>query len=178
MPVFGPPGSRRFLERAGFRSVRELEPGESAGAGDLRITAVESRHAHGRGLLDRSSQTVGFEIAADRRVYFAGDTDLFEGMRDLAGDGLDLALLPVWGWGPTLGPGHLDPERAARAAAMLSPRVAIPIHWGTFFPLGLARLRPRHLDSPPRQFARFAARIAPQVEVRTLSPGESTALSA
>ena len=63
-------------------------------------------------------------------------------------DELDLALLPVWGWGPNLGPGHLDPERAARAAAMLSPRVAVPIHWGTFFPLGLAPLLPAAAQLP------------------------------
>ena len=52
-------------------------------------------------------------------------------MSELAGS-IDLALLPVWGWGPTLGPGHLDPARAATAAALIAPRVAVPIHWGTF----------------------------------------------
>jgi L-ascorbate metabolism protein UlaG (beta-lactamase superfamily) len=98
-------------------------------------------------------------------------------MERLAG-GLDVALLPVWGWGPSLGAGHLDPERAARAAALLAPRIAIPIHWGTFFPLGLARLRSSLVQAPPREFARRAAELAPQVDVRVLSPGESTSLSA
>ena len=28
-------------------------------------------------------------------------------------EGIDLARRPVWGWGPRLGPGHMDPERAA-----------------------------------------------------------------
>ena len=28
-------------------------------------------------------------------------------------DPLDVALLPIWGWGPTLGPGHMDPLGAA-----------------------------------------------------------------
>jgi len=123
------------------------------------------------------AETVGFEVAGGHRLYFAGDTDLFDGMEELAGE-LDLALLPVWGWGPSLGAGHLDPERGARAAALLAPRIAIPIHWGTFFPLGLARLRPGHLRAPPREFACQAAELAPQVEVRVLSPGESTSLSA
>jgi len=96
---------------------------------------------------------------------------------ELLGEGLDLALLPVWGWGPTLGPGHLDPERAARAAALLSPRIAVPIHWGTLYPLGLARLRPGPLRSPGWEFAARMREIAPQVEARVLAPGESTSLS-
>ena len=37
-------------------------------------------------------------------MYFAGDTDLFSGMKALRGE-IDLALLPVGSWGPTLGQG-------------------------------------------------------------------------
>jgi L-ascorbate metabolism protein UlaG (beta-lactamase superfamily) len=176
-PVFAPPGAGEFLARRGFIAVSELAPGESTRIGGLRIAAVEARHGHGRSPLFRHSQAVGFVVSGAKRVYFAGDTDLFEGMRALAGD-LDLALLPVWGWGATLGPGHLDPERAGHAAAMLFPRIAVPIHWGTFFPLGLARIAPRHLNAPPRDFAHWCARLAPQVDVRILVPGEATSLTA
>jgi L-ascorbate metabolism protein UlaG (beta-lactamase superfamily) len=175
-PVLAPPGAGGFLVRRGFTAVTELAPGESTRIGGLRIAAVEARHGHGRSPLFRHSQAVGFVVSGAKRVYFAGDTDLFEGMRALAGD-LDLALLPVWGWGATLGPGHLDPERAGRATAMLLPRIAVPIHWGTFFPLGLARIAPRQLHTPPRDFARWCASLAPQVEVRILAPGEATSLA-
>jgi len=88
---------------------------------------------------------------------------------------LDVALLPVAGWGPTLGPGHMDPLDAARAAQLIAPRIAIPVHWGTLWPIGLARRRPR-LEDPPRLFAERVASLAPSVEVRILSPGEGTAL--
>ena len=108
-------------------------------------------------------------------MYFAGDTDLFDGMRDLPG--VDVALLPVWGWGPTLGEGHLDPDRAAEAAALMRPRVAVPIHWGTFYPVGLKRWRPAPLHEPPERFAARVAALAPGVEVRVLAPGDSTPLS-
>lgn len=172
-----PRGGGRLFARRGFTAVRELAPGDAETIGSLRVTAVEARHRQGRGPLSRGAGVLGYELAGARRAYFAGDTDIFEGMGDLAGD-LDLALLPVWGWGPRLGAGHLNPERAARAAALLSPRIAVPIHWGTFFPLGLARLTPWQLRSPPRQFARWAAALAPQVEVRVLAPGEATSLSA
>ena len=126
--------------------------------------------------MERRSAAIGFLVEGERRVYFAGDTDLFEGMGELA-PGLDIALLPVWGWGPSIGTGHLDPERAARAAALLSPRVAIPIHWGSLYPLGLARVRPGPLRAPPREFAARVRELAPQVEVRVLSPGEATPLA-
>jgi L-ascorbate metabolism protein UlaG (beta-lactamase superfamily) len=175
-PIIAPPGAGRFLERRGFAAVTELAPGESATVAGVEITAVEARHGGGRGLLSGRSEAIGFELSGTSRVYFAGDTDLFDGMRALAG-GLDLALLPVWGWGPRLGPGHLDPERAARAAAMLSPRIVVPIHWGTLFPLGLSRVGRRHLSDPPLAFERRCRELAPQVDVRVLAPGEATSLS-
>jgi L-ascorbate metabolism protein UlaG (beta-lactamase superfamily) len=175
--LLAPPGAGEFLARAGFADVSELAPGESEPVAGVRITAVPAVHRGRRTPFGPRAETVGFEVAGGHRLYFAGDTDLFEGMEELAGE-LDLALLPVWGWGPSLGVGHLDPEHGARAAALLAPRIAIPIHWGTFFPLGLARLRPGHLRAPPREFARHAAKLAPQVEVRVISPGESTSLSA
>lgn len=193
-PVLAPPGAAEFIARHGFSDVRELAPGKSSEVGAVTVTAVEARHEAsrrrnplpvrlipgigGKGApeADPGREAVGFVVeGAGRRVYFAGDTDLFEGMGRLGP--LDLALLPIWGWGPTLGPGHLDPERAARAAALLSPRAVVPIHWGTLYPLGLARLRPGPLVDPPREFARWMGVLAPQVEVRALAPGESTSLA-
>ena len=57
-------------------------------------------------------------------MYFPGDTDLFPEMDTLAGH-VNVALLPVWGWGPTIGKGHMNPERAAEAAAVIRPRLAV-----------------------------------------------------
>ncbi|MET0304913.1 MAG: MBL fold metallo-hydrolase [Solirubrobacterales bacterium] len=175
-PIIAAPGSQEFLERRGFSAVSELAPGESSQVGAVTVTAVEARHSS-ESRFERESQAVGFLLdGRQQRIYFAGDTDLFDGMAEL-GPGLDLALLPIWGWGPSIGPGHLDPERAARAAALLSPRIVIPIHWGTLYPLGLARLRPDPLRSPPREFETWMRELAPQVEARVLAPGGATSLS-
>jgi L-ascorbate metabolism protein UlaG (beta-lactamase superfamily) len=176
VPVIGAPGSREFLERRGFSAVSELAPGESSPVGGVTVTAVEATHPS-ESRFERHSEAVGFLISGDqKRVYFAGDTDLFDGMAELRSE-LDLALLPIWGWGPSLGTGHLDPERAARAAALISPRIVIPIHWGTLYPFGLARLRPDPLRSPPRQFETWMRELAPQVQARVLAPSEATSLS-
>jgi L-ascorbate metabolism protein UlaG (beta-lactamase superfamily) len=160
----------------GFEQVIEVEPGAELELSGVSVRVVEARHDGRRRNYGAERPAVGYVLEGSRTVYFAGDTDLFDGMAALGE--LDLALLPVWGWGTSLGAGHLDPERAARAAAMLSPRIAVPIHWGTYFPLGLSRLRPRHLREPPAEFERLSAERAPQVEVRVLLPGASTALSA
>jgi L-ascorbate metabolism protein UlaG (beta-lactamase superfamily) len=177
VPVFASPGARGFIESLGFGDVRELAPGESAGVGDVRVTATEANHPAGGRRFERASRAVGFELTGQRRIYFAGDTDLFDGMEGIGEDGIDLALLPIWGWGTSIGAGHLDPKRAARAAALLSPRAVVPIHWGTLYPLGLARLRPGPLHAPPREFVAQMRALAPQVEARVLAPGETTSLS-
>jgi L-ascorbate metabolism protein UlaG (beta-lactamase superfamily) len=96
-------------------------------------------------------------------------------MSSMAPD-LDVALLPVAGWGPTLGSGHMDPLDAARAAALLRPRVAVPIHWGTLLPIGLASRHRASLGEPPRRFAAEVSRLAPDVEVRILEPGDEMKL--
>jgi L-ascorbate metabolism protein UlaG (beta-lactamase superfamily) len=120
---------------------------------------------------------IGYVVEAGARIYFAGDTELFEEMRAID-DALDLALLPVWGWGPRLGPGHLDPVTAAESLRMLRPRLAVPIHWGTYTPVGAPRLWPWLTADVGDRFAREAARLAPEVEVRVLGAGESLVLSA
>jgi L-ascorbate metabolism protein UlaG (beta-lactamase superfamily) len=170
-----PAGGRSLLERAGFDDVREVRAGAVVELGDLRVEAVPASHPGGRRPLGPDADALGFVIAiGETSVYFAGDTDLFDEMSEL-GD-VDLALIPVWGWGTSIGEGHLDPARAAEAIRRLRPRVAIPIHWGTFLPIGTARRHHHRLYEPPREFARLAARVAPQVEVRVLEPGESTTL--
>ncbi|HVY78308.1 MAG TPA: MBL fold metallo-hydrolase [Solirubrobacterales bacterium] len=175
VPLLVPRGAAPLFERHGFSRVSELAPGDSIAVGAIAVTAVEARHSgERRGF--RGAEAVGYLLEGRRRVYFAGDTDIFAGMEGL-GAGLDLALLPIWGWGPSLGPGHLDPERAARAAALLSPRMVVPIHWGTLYPLGLARFRPGPLRSPPREFLARMRALAPQVEARVLEPGEAVSLA-
>jgi L-ascorbate metabolism protein UlaG (beta-lactamase superfamily) len=176
VPLLVPAGAREFFARIGFRIVTELAPGESGRVGQLTVTAVDAHHDAGRRRFAKEAKAVGFLIRGCRSVYFAGDTDYFEGMSDLDRE-LDLALLPVWGWGPSLGAGHLDPAGAARAAAAISPRLAVPIHWGTLYPFGLDRFKGERLRRPGQEFAERLHELAPHVETRVLSPGESTSLA-
>ena len=173
VPLVVPVGGARLFERRGFGSVSELAVGQSIEVGALTVSAVEAVH-DGAGKGTRDAEAIGFLVSGSRLVYFAGDTDLHDAMSDLRG--VDLALLPIWGWGPSLGAGHMDPERAARAAALIEPKVLVPIHWGTLYPSFLHRLRPEPLSAPPLELARWMKELAPQVEVRVLSPGETTSV--
>jgi L-ascorbate metabolism protein UlaG (beta-lactamase superfamily) len=166
-----PRGAGRFFARHGFTAVEELAPGESIEVGAVVVSAVDAIHDGGR-VPPRHGPAVGYLIAGTRRVYFAGDTDLFDGMSGLGEP--DVALLPIWGWGPSLGAGHMDPRAAAEAAAMIRPRIVVPIHWGTLYPRFLKHLRPDPLFMPPQEFARAIDDLASEVELRLLAPGMST----
>jgi L-ascorbate metabolism protein UlaG (beta-lactamase superfamily) len=152
--------------------VEEVEPKDRLSIDRVHFAVVEAVHSGRREPFGPEGQAIGCVIEGSRTVYFAGDTDLFPGMGVLAGR-LDVALLPVWGWGPSVGEGHLDPQRAAEAVALIGPKLAIPIHWGTF---ALPWARDGGSDRPAREFAKLAAELAPEVEVRVLAPGESAEL--
>jgi L-ascorbate metabolism protein UlaG (beta-lactamase superfamily) len=168
--VLVPAGAGGLLRRRGFRFVREVAPEDEVDLGAVRVRVTHAEHAAGFRVGTGKTQPVGYVIAGTRTVYFAGDTDLFQGMGALGR--IDVALLPVAGWGPRLPAGHLDPAGAVGALELIEPRVAIPIHWGTYAPWR----PPRGDDAPAKAFAELAASIVPAVDVRVLRPGQSCPL--
>jgi L-ascorbate metabolism protein UlaG (beta-lactamase superfamily) len=173
-PLVVPRGATRWAARGGAEEIREIGVDETISIAGVEVTAVRAVHdGHRDGRRGPGAEVLGYVIrGGGRTIYFAGDTDVFAEMSELGS--IDVALLPVWGWGTSVGAGHLDPARAARALELIRPRVVVPIHWGTFFPLGLQKLRPLYLSEPPLELARLAARLTPEVEVRVLEPGSET----
>jgi L-ascorbate metabolism protein UlaG (beta-lactamase superfamily) len=175
VPMVVPRGVGKLAAKAGASEVTELSAGERATVAGVEFTATEAAHDGRRDPWHADTDPLGYVLdAGGRRVYFPGDTDLFDGMSELAP--LDACLPPISGWGLTLGSGHLDPVSAAESLRRLRPSLAVPIHWGTLYPAGLRRLMPGHRRQPEVEFARRAAEVAPEVEVRILQPGESTSL--
>lgn len=169
-PLVVPKGGATMLRRAGRTSVVEASPGDQLELGGIQIRATPAEHKGSGGL--RKGDAIGFLLQGSASVYFAGDTDLFDAMAELAP--VDVALLPIWGWGKRLGEGHLDPRRAATAAGVVGARIAVPIHWGTY--------RPVHhrsgdtLTEPPLEFRRAVAELAPATRVEVLALGETLEL--
>ena len=167
-----PPGAGPFLSRAGFSEIVELLPGESVEVAGARVEATQAEHGGRRHPRGPRAPALGFVVRGERSVYFAGDTDLFDEMAELGP--VDVALLPVAGYSPRLGPGHLDERRAAEAARLVQASVAVPIHWGTF--RAFSQRGGAWFTGPGDGFAACAAELAPEVDVRVLSPGESLGL--
>jgi L-ascorbate metabolism protein UlaG (beta-lactamase superfamily) len=170
-----PRGAGALMLKNHLHEFIELEPGESLRFGGLTIRAVPADHSGDRPPNGPTGPAMGYLIeGSDTRIYFAGDTDLFPGMAEMGAP--DIALLPVGGWGPTLGRGHMDPLRAARALELIRPRIAVPIHWGTFWPRGLGRVRVQLKTQGGERFRQQAAEIAPDVQVLVVQPGHRVPL--
>ncbi|MFJ2889723.1 MBL fold metallo-hydrolase [Streptomyces sp. NBC_00696] len=178
------PGTRLLVPRGALRAVpglrrlrqlriEEVAPGDQTRVGDLVVRTVPARH-DGRRLPvgPHRSPALGYVVEGEARTYFAGDTGLFDDMAKEVGP-VDVALLPVGGWGPYLGEGHLDAGRAAQALARLAPRSAVPVHYGTYWPIGMDAVRPHEFHTPGDEFVRIAAQLAPSVSVHRLGHGES-----
>jgi L-ascorbate metabolism protein UlaG (beta-lactamase superfamily) len=97
---------------------------------------------------------------ANKRIYHAGDTGLFYDMKLLAEEKpIDVALLPI-GDNYTMGP-----DDALRAALLLTPRLVVPMHFGTF----------EVIEQDPHAFA-DRTKQATGIEVVVMSPGQRLSL--
>ena len=163
----------RGLGRSAAGRCVELAPGEETAVGPVRVRAVKAAHPGGRGpWSSMTAPALGFVVEGAARTWYAGDTGLFD---EMSGFGpLDLALIPVGGWGPTLhGHEHLDAAGAAEALRRVRASWAVPVHWGTFWPVGLGRVRQHMFREPGDRFAEHAGRTAPDSQVRVLAHGET-----
>lgn len=168
VPVVAPAGAGALI--GGGRVIHGLEPGQELELAGVTIRATPAFHQVRRRFRDVAA--LGF--VAGERVYFAGDTDVFDEMADLGP--IETALLPVWGWGTSLGPGHMDPAAAAEAVALIRPRTAVPIHWGTYFPVHAGRRGHPLLREPPQEFARLVEEQTGDTRVVVPTVGERVVL--
>jgi L-ascorbate metabolism protein UlaG (beta-lactamase superfamily) len=185
--IVAPRGTTRMLIRAApqFSSrVDELAPGDVVDLGGVVIRAVSAAHDGRRHPLSHHrGPALGFVIESatecPTRVWFAGDTGLFAGMSDLWP--IDVAVIPVGGWGPTLGPTHLDPVQAAEAVRRVGANDSIPIHYGTFWPTGLRSLSPhvfqQRFIEPGARFAAALKQSCPASTAHLLSAGATATIA-
>ena len=105
--------------------------------GDVEVRLVRADHAH-RQMPHRPNDAHGHLLRGPSgAVWVAGDTSLYPEMSllaEMAGGSIDVAVVPIGGWGPRLSPGHMDPGQAATAVALSGARWAVPVHWGTLHP--------------------------------------------
>ena len=168
-----PAGVARLLRSRKTGPVHELDWGESLSVARTTLHSVPALHFSGRGLFDRN-QTLwcGYVIeAADRIVYFAGDTgfgDHFERIRARFG-APRLALLPIGAYEPRwfMSPVHMAPDEALRAHKILAAKTSIAIHHGTF------QLGDEGIDTPKKRLRE----CVPGDSFLVLDNGQSVTLS-
>ncbi|MCA5893191.1 MBL fold metallo-hydrolase [Isoptericola sp. NEAU-Y5] len=201
VPVLAASSSARWLRGRGVRGValegawvvagrvETWRSGPWHDVGGVQVRLAPAVHGH-RPMPHRPNAATGHLVrlrgrgagtgagAAGPTVWAMGDTERFGSMgrvRDLAGGRLDVALVPVSGWGPRLSGGHLGPWQAAEVCAEAGVGVAIPVHWGTLHAPGGRHLPRGWMDRAGDAFAAAAARVAPATDVVVLRPGESWA---
>ena len=129
------PGRRGRGDRARSGRERPRPPG-------VEVEAVHAEHVGARRPLSKALPALGYVLPGSPSIWFAGDTDLYDGMEELRGR-VDVALIPVAGWGPKVGEGHMDAERAARAVEIIEPEGRDPDPLGHLHGADLPHPRPR-----------------------------------
>jgi len=149
-----------FIAEQGVKQTMGMNLGGTAQLADVAATMVEAKHSactQDKDGTRYAGVAAGYVLTvADGPVlYHAGDTAVFSDMkliRDLYHP--DVAMLPIGGF-YTMGP-----KEAAVAAQFISPKVVLPIHFGTFPPL----------TGTPDE---LAALLGKEIEVARLTPGSS-----
>ena len=176
VPVLTAAENAAWLRRKGIAAALAVgEDWVDVGTTGVRVRLVRADHRN-RPMPHRPNAANGHLVRAPGlAVWLAGDTSLYPEMAHLprlAGGRVDLAVVPVGGWGPRLSPGHLDPEQAARACAATEARHAMPVHWGTLHAPLFSSFPRGWLDTPGEAFAEALRRHAPQCRPIVLRPGE------
>jgi L-ascorbate metabolism protein UlaG (beta-lactamase superfamily) len=102
--------------------VRVVKPGDTLTVEGVRIEAVPAYNT-AKQFHPKQKGYVGFIVhSGDRSIYHAGDTDLIPEMKNFK---VDVALLPIGGTYT------MTASEAAKAANIIKPKVAIPMHYGS-----------------------------------------------
>ena len=141
-----------------LENVRDPNKGGTVDVDGTTFTLTHAQHSSSNNDLEYMGEPCGIVVGADgKRVYFAGDTNVFGDMQLIARlYEPDVAVLPIGG--------HytMDPKEAALALEFLGVKRCVPCHYGTF-PV---------LKGTPDELAK----LAPGVTVERLEPGDSVTL--
>ena len=166
------------VREMGAQKVREMDWGEAAEIGGVRITAEPCHHWSARGMFDRNETLWASYVVAhgNSRLLFIGDTGYSADFAALGEkyNGFDWAAIPIGAYAPRwfMKEAHINPQEAVQIFQELRARNAVATHWGVF------PLTNEPLDEPPQKLreALAAASINPAA-FRAWQHGESRHLA-
>ncbi len=105
-------------------AIKTVRPGDRFDEAGFSVEAVRAYNTN-KNFHPKSNGWLGFVINLPdgRKLYHAGDTDNIPEMKDIKN--IDIAILPVGGTYT------MNAEEAAQAALVLSPKIAMPMHYGS-----------------------------------------------
>jgi len=181
LPILASHAVADWLTRRGLHGVAVEQDRWTALDGGVEVRLVRADHA-ARPMPHRPNDAHGHLIRSSAGVvWVAGDTALYEDMAQIptiAAAPVDLAVVPIGGWGPRLSGGHLDPREAARACRLVGARFALPVHWGTLYAPGMSGVPQGWMDRPGPDFLAALEDLAPSCTGILLEQGESTEIPA
>ncbi len=144
--------------------ITELDWWEEGQVGAVRVVATPARHFSGRTLWDRDATLWASWalLGPTRRVYFGGDTGMFDGFAEIGArlGPFDVTLMPIGAYDRNWRAVHVTPEEAVVAHLAVQGGRLMPIHWGTF------NLAMHAWDEPIERLLAHAARE----EVEVVAP--------
>src|ERR1700712_2259331 len=116
LPILASTRNAAWLRRRKLSGVSLTDEWYDVGTEGVQVRLVRADH-HSRPMPHRPDDANGHLVRTPTtRIWVAGDTGAYPEMAelpDLAGGPIDLAVVPVGGWGPRLSGGHLDSDSAA-----------------------------------------------------------------
>jgi len=101
--------------------IRFVNPGDTLTIQGIGIEVIPAYNVD-KSFHPKSNEWVGFIVEVEgEKIYHSGDTDLIPEMGSVS---CDIALLPV------SGTYVMTAEEAAKAAAQIKPKIAVPMHYG------------------------------------------------
>ncbi len=163
VPIIMARDTREFIEGLGYRHLQELDWGQTAEVGGVRIEALPVKHWGRRYPWDRDRGYNGFLLTRHKRsILFAGDTAYTERLpAAIRGRRVDVALLPIGGYDPYIH-SHASPEQAWELFHAVGARYLVPMHWRTF------RLSHERPFEPLQRLVTAANGTAPRLALRDI----------
>lgn len=135
--------TKDIIDDLPWKSVQELDWGQSLTLGDITLSAFEVRHfgwrfpweadrRKGQRKTGRSFNSVVLE-SQGKRVLFGGDTAMCDYFKKIGAKfpDIDLACMPIGAYNPWVDV-HCNPEEAVQMALHANAKMIAPMHCNTF----------------------------------------------